>query len=222
MIEDRTRIRDEIFKTIHTEQNNILNYLDTFDLPTIVKFKTLTMLMNARVKKYAKKKNSVISSLQSFITRKNLFIKQSEHDENIEIAFLNNDYINIILLWCDKHNNSYSSLDELFPALEFFIEERTIEFIKKYSFMANVFHHIGCMYSIQIIISQGLIDKSLSMYTKDLLKKGNLDKIRILLLKTKNVFKQFMLYVYRNCFHRLSDDILEIIIDYNYLNYTIL
>lgn len=222
MIEDRTRIRDEIIETIDTEQNIISNYLDTFDLLPIVKFNTLTTLMNARVKKYAKKKKSVVYSLQSFITRKNLFIKQSTHDENIEIAFMNNDYINIILLWCDKHNNSYSSLDELFPALEFFTEERTIKFIKKYSYVGSIFYHIGCMYSIQIIISQSLIDKSLSMYTKDLLKKGYLDKIRILLWKTKNVFKQFMLHVYRNCIPKLSDDILEIIIDYNYLNYNIL
>ena len=222
MIEDRTRIRDEIIRNIDIEQTNISNYLDTFDLPPIVKFRTLTTLVNARMKKYAKKKNSAISSLQSFITRKRAFIKQSEHEENIEIAFMNNDCVNIILLWCDKHNKSYSSLDELFPALEFFIEERTVKFIKKYSDMANIFHHIDCMYSIQIIISQGLLDKSLPLYNKDLSKKVYLDKIRILLLKTKNAFKQFMLHVYRNCFPNLSDDILEIIVDYNYLNYTIL
>ena len=34
-----------------------------------------------------------------------------------------------------------------------------------------------------------------------------LDKIRILLLKIKNAFNQFMLHVYNNCFPKLSNEL---------------
>lgn len=221
MIQDKTRERGEIIQIIDMEQIIISNYLDTFELSPIVKSSMLTTLVNAHVKKYANKKNNIVSSLQYFISRRDAFIKQSIHDENIELAFINENCNDIILLWCDKHEKSYLSLDELFPALEFFIEKRTIEFIKKYSEMVHIFRHIDCMYSIQIIIALGLQDKSLPMYGKELLNKEYLDKIQLLLLKTKHVFKQFMLHVYRNCLPKLSDDILVIIIDYNYLNYNV-
>jgi hypothetical protein len=222
MIEDKTRERGEIIQIIDMEQIIISNYLDTFELSPIVKSSMLTTLVDAEVKKYANKKNIIVSSLQYFITRRDAFIKKSIHDENIELAFINENCNDIISLWCDKHEKSYLSLHELFPALEFFIEKRTIEFIKKYSDVADIFQHIGCMYSIQIIIALGLHDKSLPMYDKELLNKEYQDKLQQLLLKTKAVFKQFMIHVYRNCLPKLSDDILVIIIDYNYLNYNVL
>jgi hypothetical protein len=135
---------------------------------------------------------------------------------------MNNDYNDLVELWCDKYDNSHNSLDKLFLAFQFFLEDRTIKFIKKYSEMDCIFNHIDCIYSIQIITSQSLQDGNFPMYRIEFSKFGYVNKLKRLLLETKNTFRQFILHVYSKYLPHLPCDILEQIIDYNYLNYVVI
>jgi len=221
-IEDKIKANKEIDEFIKYQENIITSYLDTFDLPHINKYRVLSVLLNARVKKHELKKRCLLQSIQALRIHKDTFIKQSQHDENIETAFKNADYRTIIELWCDKYDTSYNSLDKLFLALQFFLEARTIKFIKKYSNMGCILNHIDCVYSIQIITSEALQDRNFPMYKDELSNTEKLNKLKELLLETKNTFRQFILYVYGKYFPQLTNDILEQIIDYNYINYTVL
>jgi hypothetical protein len=212
----------EIAKWIKNQETNITRYLDTFDLPDMNKFRVLSVLLNARVKKHEMKRRYLLQSIQTLQLEKDTFIKQSQHDENIEVAFMKDDYKTIIELWCDKYDTSYNSLDKLFSALQFFLEDRTINFIKKYHYKGCMFNHINCVYSIQIITSEALQDRKFPMYKNELSNFEKFDKLKLLLLETKNTFRQFMLHVYSKYLPRLTTDILEQIIDYNYMNYVIL
>ena len=221
-IDDKMRLNNQVVEFIKNQQTIITSYLDTIDLTPMNKFRVLNVLLNARVKKHEMKKRYLLQSIQTLKIQKDIFIKQSQHDENIEIAFMNEDYMTIIKLWCDKYDKSYSSLDKLFLAFQFFLEARTMKFIKKYSDKGCILNHMDCMYSIQIIISQSLQDNGFPMYKNELSNDENLYKLRKLLGETKNTFRQFILHVYGRYFPQLTNDILEQIIDYNYINYTII
>ena len=206
---------------MNTQKCIITTYLDTFDLTPMDKFRILSMLLNARVKNHRMKKQYLLQSIQTLKIQRGVFIKQSKHDENVEIAFMKYDYHEIIELWCDKYDNSYNSIDKLFLALQFFLEDRTIKFIKKYSEKDCIFNHVDCIYSIQIITSQSLHDGNSPLYKTELSKNGYVSKLKKLLLETKTVFRRFILHVYSKYFTQLPQDILEQIIDYNYLNYVV-
>jgi len=222
-IEDKTQLINDLTEIINNEETTISAYLDTFDeLKPITRFRIFSSLLEAKVKKIVNKKRYAIHSIQLLKIQRDTFIKQSYHDQCIEIAFINNDYEKIITLWCDKYNNSHNSLDKLFSAFNFFIEDRTIQFIKKFSDKDCIFEHIICMYGIQVITAEGMYDKGkFALYHKELSKKGNEDKLKKLLLQTKLVFRKFMVNFYGKYFPKLSDDILEQILDYTYTNYSL-
>lgn len=222
-IEDKTQLIDELNEIIIKKETIISDYLDTFeDLKPIHRFRVFTTLVDAKLKKTVNKKRYVIQSIQRLKIQRDNFIKQSYHEQCIEIAFIDNDYKKITSLWCDKYTNSHNSLEKLFSALQFFIEDRTIQFIKKFSDKDCISEHIDCMYGIQLITAEGMYDKSsFALYHKELSKKGNVDKLRKLLLEAKRTFRNFMLHLYGNYFPLLSDDILEQILDYTHTNYFI-
>jgi len=211
-IEEKIRARKEIGEFMKKQQLVITQYVDTFDLQPMDKLKVLTILISSRLKTDELKKRNIMSSIQALKKCKNMFVEKSKHDEFIERAFITGDYRSMVTLWCEKFNNSYDSLNNLFSTLHFFIEKRTIDFIKKYSNTYCIINHIECMYSIQLIIK----DTNFSMYKKDLCKFENRVMLRKLLLESKRVFIDFMIYVYRKYFYMLPDVILEQIIDYNY------
>ena len=222
-IEDKTKLVSDLIDIINNEEDAISSYLDTFvELAPLSRFRILTTLLAAKVKKTTNKKRYAIQSLQSLKIQRDNFIKQSYHDQCIEIAFINNDYEKITSLWCDKYTNSHTSLEKIFLALQFFIEDRTIRFIKKFSDKDCIVEHIICMYGIQLITSKGMYDKrNFALYHKELSKKSNLDKLGKLLLETKTAFRNFMIQLYGNYFPSLSDDILEQILDYTHPTYFI-
>jgi hypothetical protein len=222
-IESKTNLVRDLTDIINKEEDTISSYLDTFtELAQLNRFRILTTLVAAKVKKTANKKRYAIQSIQTLKIQRDNFLKQSYHDQCIEIAFINNDYKKITSLWCDKYTNSHNSLEKLFSALQFFIEDRTIQFIKKFSDKDCISEHIDCMYGIQLITAEGMCDKSsFALYHKELSKKGNVDKLRKLLLEAKRTFRNFMLHLYGNYFPLLSDDILEQILDYTHTNYFI-
>lgn len=213
------RLVDELDKFINTQQTIITSYLDTYELTPMNKFRVLSVLLDAKVKNHEMKKRYLLQSIQSLKIQRDVFIKQSKHDEHVEIAFMNDDYNEIIELWCDKFDKSYNSLDKLFLVFQFFLEDRTINFIKKHSEKDCIFNHMDCMYSIQIITSQSLHDKNFPMYKNELSNIEYITKLKRLLWETKNTFRQFILHVYRKYLPMLPCVIFEKIIDYNYLDY---
>jgi hypothetical protein len=220
-IEDKTQLINDLTEIINTEETTISAYLDTFDeLKPITRFRIFSTLVEARVKKIASKKRYAIQSIQTLKIQRDSFVKQSYHDQCIEIAFINSDYEKITSLWCDKYNNSHNSLEKLFSALKFFLEDRTIQFIKKFSDKDCIFEHITCIYGIQVITAEGIYDKrKFALYHKELSKKKNVAELKKLLLQTKSVFRIFMIHFYGKYFPKLSYDILEQILDYTHTNY---
>jgi hypothetical protein len=223
-IESKTNLVRDLTDIINNEEDTISSYLDTFtDLAPLNRFRILTTLVAAKVKKIANKKRYAIQSIQTLKIQRDNFLKQSYHDQCIEIAFMNNDYEKIRSLWCDKYDKSHHSLEKLFSALKFFIEDRTIQFITKFSDKNCIVEHIDCMYGIQVITAEGIYDKRrFALYQKELSKKGNEDKLKKLLLETKSTFRKFMIHVYGRYFSKLSEDILEQILDYTHENYFII
>jgi hypothetical protein len=222
-IENKTKLINELTEIINKEENIISAYLDTFEeLKPIHRFRIFSTLVDAKVKKTANKKRYAIQTIQTLKIQRDKFIKQSYHDQCIEIAFIDNDYEKITALWCDKYTNSHNSLYKLFSAFQFFIEDRTFQFIKKFSDKNCIAEHIDCMYGIQLITAEGMYNKSsFVLYHKELSKKSNVDKLRKLLLEAKRTFRNFMIHLYGNYFPLLSDDILEQILDYTHANYFI-
>jgi hypothetical protein len=222
-IEDKTQTIHELSEIINKEEDAISAYLDTFvELAPLYRFRICSTLLAAKVKKTANKKRYAIQSIQTLKIQRDNFIKQSYHDQCIEIAFINNDYEKITPLWCDKYTDSHKSLEKIFSALQFFIEDRTIQFIKKFSDKDCIVEHIICMYGIQVITAEGMYDKrNFALYHKELSKKNNVDKLRKLLLETKSTFRNFMIHLYGNYFPLLSEDILEQILDYTHPTYFI-
>lgn len=222
-IEDKTQTIHDLSEIINKEEDAISAYLDTFvELAPLIRFRISATLLAAKVKKTANKKRYAIQSIQTLKIQRDNFIKQSYHDQCIEIAFINNDYEKITSLWCDKYTDSHKSLEKIFLALQFFIEDRTNHFIKKFSDKDCIVEHIICMYGIQVITAEGMYDKrNFTLYHKELSKKSNVDKLRKLLLETKTAFRNFMIHLYGNYFPLLSDDILEQILDYTHANYFI-
>ena len=221
-IEEKIQLRDELNELINREQTIVTEYIDTFELTPMNKFRVLSILVDSRVKKYVNKRRNVIQTIQTLKIKRGVFIKQSYHEQCIEIAFMNNDYEKITMLWCDKYTDSHNSLEKLFLAFQFFIENRTVQFIKKFSNKNCIFEHIECMYGIQVIIAESIYDKEGSiLYHKELTKNNNLFKLKKLLMETKSTFRIFMIYLYSKYFPLLSNDILEQILDYTYANYFI-
>ena len=221
-IEEKIQLRDELNELINREQTIVTEYIDTFELTPMNKFRVLSILVDSRVKKYVNKRRNVIQTIQTLKIKRDNFIKQSYHKQCIEIAFMNNDYEKITSLWCNKYTDSHNSLEKLFLAFQFFIENRTVQFIKKFSNKNCIFEHIECMYGIQVIIAESIYDKEDSiLYHKELTKNNNLFKLKKLLMETKYTFRIFMIYLYSKYFPLLSNDILEQILDYTYANYFI-
>ena len=118
-IEDKIQIQDELNELINKEQSIVTEYIDTFDLTPMNKYRVLSILVDSRLKKYMNKRHIVIQTIQSLKIKRDDFIKQSYHEQCVEIAFMNNDYEKIILLWCDKYSDSHNSLEKLFLAFQF-------------------------------------------------------------------------------------------------------
>lgn len=214
---------DAIIEIINTETRNIHEYIDTFCLTPHDRSSVLYKLIDSRVKMYSKPKGELIYYIQEMKKRREIFIENMTEFENIELAFMNNDYKNIIQLWNNKILKATKSLVPLFSLLQFSIEKRTVLFVKTYLDIDVVYTHICCFYELQSLLSDIVRERKpdipTTLYYDELGIKINVDNLLLLLSKTKGTFRETMIHFYRQYLPPLNDDILLLIIHYIFVDY---
>lgn len=214
---------NNIIDVIDTETRNIHEYIDTFPLSPHDRLNVLHKLVDSRVKMYSKPKRQLVFYIQKMKKQREIFVENISELENIELAFMNEDYKNIIQLWNIKILKAVNSLQLLFSLLQFSLEKRTILFVKKYLDINIVYTHTCCFYELQSLISDIIIQRdpkiSTTLYHNELGVKLNVDNLKMLLSKTKGTFRETMIYFYRQYLPFLNDDILLLIIHYIFVDY---
>lgn len=222
-LREKQRELDDIIDVIDTETRNIHEYIDTFSLAPHDRSCVLHKLVNSRVKMYSKPKGDLIYYIQEMKKQRESFIENISELENIELAFMNDDYKNIIQLWNNKILKATKSLEPLFSLLQFSLEKRTVLFVKKYLDIDIVYTHICCFYELQSLLSDIVRERkpdiTTTLYYDELENKLNVDNLLLLLSKTKGIFRETMIYFYRQYLPPLNDDILLLIIHYIFVDY---
>ena len=226
-IDNKIRVKqtqlDTIIDEIDTETRKIHSYIDTFYLSPMDRSCILHKLVNSRIKLYTNSKQDLIFYIQEMTKKRKLFIENITELENIELAFMNDDYKNIVQLWNTKILKSVNSLESLFSLLQFSLEERTVLFVKKYLNIDIMYTHICCFYEVQTLVADITLHRdpliTTTLYHSELGVKNNADNLKELLYKSKDTFKEIMLPFYRQFLPHLNDDILLLIIRYIFTDY---